>query len=1271
MKNRRLFGIIGVGLVACSFARPVYAQPCTVPDNGGGTVTLPPAGCTYLSPQNLHEILNGLPPGTTVEIGAQHAKFFNITSTPGGSLGGDHETSNSLLQLHLQGTGSLAGYDSFKNIQAQMTTDTGPRMPGMSPQSFDTDMFGLQGQITGDPDFDLLRITAGSGFGMPSPGHTTLTSIGGGNWNVDSFFDITYRIDFIGHNPGPFAGHSGSTTGTIRMQTGGPIANVPCCLPLGICVNTSSLTACQGQGGTPVAACQGDTNGDGIDEACYAGPCSECPGGQHWISSGNPPCPPGGFGQDTLPTGALVGIDLDGDGIPDVSISATGPITIAKRGPFDDSQSFPGTRPLDGVLDVIDTEMLAMSLTGGGVTIKAGTYGGSLQPLQRTLGTIAEEGSDPSKADSFFDVFVEIQNGGQLLYNQTPIRVITAVPCLPCDSTFLTITGITPLYTSPQPGTGQQQGAIVGVKHFNYPACCEPGVPLMCASNVPPAQCQGTVVPSCLGDSNGDGIDDACPGNGKCEPDPTSPSHCTNVCPPPIPPNGACLPTKIGCDPTLPGSCGVLECSCIDDTSCRLVYNAAGNPGCTGQCPVPPGGNCTLQGTGSFTDPYHCACGGIPPVCAPDASGQGCNPNTCPPGVNCAKHCAKYDPLTGQTTITDCDCVDGTNCHLETATGALERDPAGNCTVPDNAGTVTLPPAGCDYLSPQQVHDIINGLPAGTTIEFAAIHKDFICNPHQGAPTNCSFIPPPGLCDQPGGDLGGEKECRDSTNLVMNLTAVCSPMSSVCPFNRILTIPMSTETHTAPRTPGDPIQSFDTEMFRLQGQLPAGDPDFDLLRITAGNNFGMPSPGHTTLTQLPGGNWAVDSFFDITYRIDFVGHNGGHLGGMSGSTTGTIRMQTTAPFKCRGGCATVGTNCSETVTQNADGTLSVCCDCNTPPPACQPTPDGTACEPVTCPGADEKCNALAYLCDATGCHVTGCDCSSQAICHPEMPAGATVPVCVPTNGCTDPVPPQHKCVPKRSQVAGGTLFECTCIPVPTTPTGDPTGIQKNRYLTAVFGSVAEAARGTSMSAVRVKMISLMHPDPANLPQYPPPNFTAFEGQARWVGPPSLYTENETPFNQFLGASLVCDPYFQNWAGLGTIQIFAADIVPSSSYDIQTVDISCPDLSDESCYSAALNVGTGRFGDVAAAFQLPSPSQLTQPNIYDVSVVVDKFKGIAGAILVARGDLNPAIPNQKVNIADIANVIDGFKSLAYPFGGPCSCPSSATCPALDACGRCHP
>ncbi len=110
---------------------------------------------------------------------------------------------------------------------------------------------------------------------------------------------------------------------------------------------------------------------------------------------------------------------------------------------------------------------------------------------------------------------------------------------------------------------------------------------------------------------------------------------------------------------------------------------------------------------------------------------------------------------------------------------------------------------------------------------------------------------------------------------------------------RVLNLPLSGQIRTNPRTPGDPVQSFDTDMRRMQGQLLLGDPDFDLLRITAGADFGLPSPGHTTLTQLPDGNWAVDSFFDITYRIDFVGAPGGHWSGQSGSTTGTLRLQDT------------------------------------------------------------------------------------------------------------------------------------------------------------------------------------------------------------------------------------------------------------------------------------------------------------------------------------------------------------------------------------------
>jgi hypothetical protein len=548
-------------LAALAAGASAWADPCQVTAPGGsGSVSLPPQGCAYLSPDDVHAIIDGLPPGTEIELGAIHIDFIcrkqqpdptpDTCGTPGGPLGGEVEQFNSAAVFSVHGTGGLAGFNRNVTIpNVFCVTATQPR-PGGSPSSFNTAMLNLQGQITGDPDFDLLRITAGNGNGLPSPGHTTLTQGPGGLWTVDSFFDITYRIDFIGAPGGPLAGMSGSTTATIRM-----------------------------------------------------------------------------------------------------------------------------------------------------------------------------------------------------------------------------------------------------------------------AAQAPP--------------------------------------------------------------------------------------------------------NTT--------------------TCSPAPDGQSCNDVTCnetPSGQTCEARCAHYNPENGFSRITACDCRFGNECHIVRGGSSGAGFRAGNpCEVADNGGgTVTLPPAGCEYLSPSDVHMILNGLPPGTTLELGAAHKGFFCHEQPGSTGGggvCSVTIPPGLCEQPGGTLTGQLDCFNSTlELDIQGTGVMAA------YSRTVALPLSTEIHTGPRTPGAPVQDFATNMFRQFGQI-TGDPDFDLLRIVAGSDFGLPSPGHTTLTQLPGGTWAVDSFFDITYRIDFVGAAGGPFAGMSGSTTGTIRMATGVPLSCSGVCP-VGTNCKESRTVNADGTIDVCCDCVTLAPDCNP-----------------------------------------------------------------------------------------------------------------------------------------------------------------------------------------------------------------------------------------------------------------------------------------------------------------------------------------------
>lgn len=177
-----------------------------------------------------------------------------------------------------------------------------------------------------------------------------------------------------------------------------------------------------------------------------------CGPGSHWIHTPGA-CP---AGDDSFPnSGAVVGIDTNGDCAVDQSIVMSGPTTVHRNVASDDSANFPGlpNPPVaDGHVDAIDTEIVSMSLTGGGFTLRAGA--GGVPALQASKGLVVEQAGGPMLADSFFDVFFEVTSGPGQMYNQTPLRVTAVIDRVPpVGAEYLHPTGIcVDLFTAPVGG---------------------------------------------------------------------------------------------------------------------------------------------------------------------------------------------------------------------------------------------------------------------------------------------------------------------------------------------------------------------------------------------------------------------------------------------------------------------------------------------------------------------------------------------------------------------------------------------------------------------------------------------------------------------------------------------------------------------------------------------------------------------------------------------------------------------------------------------------
>lgn len=175
----------------------------------------------------------------------------------------------------------------------------------------------------------------------------------------------------------------------------------------------------------------------------------------------------------------------------------------------------------------------------------------------------------------------------------------------------------------------------------------------------------------------------------------------------------------------------------------------------------------------------------------------------------------------------------------------------GLCTEPDRGdGTTILPPGECAYVWSMQSESLLQWPQAGMQVS-ARLHQYDCVQPG---------------CETPGGTLGGAQHLFDAT-----VTVEFEGTGELAGFHRVIDmiVAPAAEIDSAPRTLGDPVQSFQTDLLFLQAAydgFSVGDPDFFAFTLVI-----QTAPGSTTLTDLGDGTFDVFSYFDALHQFVFTG----------------------------------------------------------------------------------------------------------------------------------------------------------------------------------------------------------------------------------------------------------------------------------------------------------------------------------------------------------------------------------------------------------------
>lgn len=222
-----------------------------------------------------------------------------------------------------------------------------------------------------------------------------------------------------------------------------------------------------------------------------------------------------------------------------------------------------------------------------------------------------------------------------------------------------------------------------------------------------------------------------------------------------------------------------------------------------------------------------------------------------------------------------------------------------------------------------------------------------------------------------------------------------------------------------------------------------------------------------------------------------------------------------------------------------------------------------------------------------------------------------------------------------------TRFMCFLPSVPQVPAEFP--FSKSRFLSF------EAGDAGMQEGIRVTLQSLPSPHDVH------------NGKALWVGPPVEVSETSgvvdpdehASGDTFYAARLQCAPHFMDWTTVGPIHVYGPEIIPGAVYDVQTVSAWCAPTrcSDfgEVVFTDPLTIRTSGWGDTVKDCQtVPCGAPNGTVDIIDVLAILNKFINLPTAPKKVRVDLEPAVPDFVISIADAIHALFAFVHEPYSF-----------------------